>query len=99
MTIVTLVTFYGFPHNYLSVRYQSVVGDLFRLRPLPLKYYGVPPAGLCSGPRVNERFCWSYASWRVPLDGARVSGLRCRVCLRCLGGSMKGLISIRSHTI
>ena len=30
---------------------------------------------------LNERFCWSYVSWRIPLDGARVSGLGCRVCL------------------
>ena len=30
--------------------------------------------------RSNERLCWSCASWRDPLDGVRVSGLRCRVC-------------------
>ena len=33
-----------------------------------------------TGPR-NERFCWSYTSWLVPLDGACVSRLHCRVCL------------------
>ena len=47
----------------------------------------------------NERFCWSYGSWRVLLDGARVSRPHCQVCLHRLGGSMMGLTSLLSHTI
>ena len=63
------------------------------------KHCGLCTMTLGMTQRCNDCFCRSYASWRVSLDGARVSGLRCRVCLHCLGGSMSGLLSLRSHTI
>ena len=62
----------------------------------PFCSFKASPVELRARVSLNERFCKSYASWRVPLDGARVSGLRCRVCLHYLGGSMKGLISLRN---